>query len=149
MPSAFWLNWVNTRFHSSRNRPQSQPGPQVGLPQPPFLAQVDMDFRIRSAGTAADFPEIILQPDDAFIGYADDIVPDMIGFIIFRINGDPQLIRRQFQLFCQKFPGPGNDFLLEVIPEGKVAQHFKIRMMAGRMADVFNIDPYARISRRW
>ena len=114
-------------------------GPAFRSAAAPVGTQIDMDFRIRSAGTAADFPEIILQPDDAFIGYADDIVPDMIGFIIFRINGDPQLVSGQFQFFGKKFPGPGDDFFLEVIAKREVAEHLEIRLMPGRMADVLDI----------
>ena len=34
---------------------------------------------------------------------------------------------------------PCNSFLLEVIAEGEVAQHLKIRAVAGLMADVFNV----------
>ena len=98
-----------------------------------------MDFRVRTAGTAADLPEVIFQTNNTFIRDAYDIVPDMIGFVIFGINGDPKLIRRQFQLFGQKFPSPGNDFLFEIIAKREVAQHFKISMVTSCAADVFNI----------
>ena len=89
--------------------------------------------------TAADLPEVIFQTNNTFIRDAYDIVPDMIGFVIFGINGDPKLIRRQFQLFGQKFPSPGNGFLLEIVAEREVAEHFKERMVTGRTAYVVDV----------
>ena len=65
--------------------------------------------------------------------------PDFDGFIIIRINRNPEFVLRQFDNFRQEFPSPGNSFALEVITKGKVAQHFKERLMAGGAADIFDI----------
>ena len=62
-----------------------------------------------------------------------------MGFVVLRMNGNPQLIGRQLQFFSQKFPAPGNNFLFKIIAKGKIAQHFKIGMVASSAAYVFNI----------
>ena len=104
-----------------------------------FRSQVDMDFRAGTAGAAADFPEIIFQADDTLVRNSYHVAPDFIGFIIAGMDSDIQFIPGQFQFFRQEFPAPGNDFLFKVIAEGKIPQHFKVSMVAGRTAYVFNI----------
>ena len=65
--------------------------------------------------------------------------PNLASLIILWINGSPQLIFWQLQNFCQKFPCPRNSFLLEIIAEGEITQHFKISLMAGSTANILNI----------
>ena len=50
-----------------------------------------------------------------------------------------QFFRRQLVYFRQKFPAPQDRFLLEIISEGKISQHFKEGMMPGRVAHIFKI----------
>ena len=104
-----------------------------------FFAEVDEDFRVRTARTAADFPEIIFQFYDVVRIDIRFSRPDFICFIIVRINGRPEFIFRQFHFFCQKLPCPTDGIVFEIIAEGEIAEHFKIRMMTGSAADIFNI----------
>ena len=104
-----------------------------------FFAQVDVDFGVRTAGARADFPEVIFHLDDMILREARLGFPDFDGFIIIRINRNPEFVLRQFHNFRQEFPCPGNSFALEVIAKGEVAQHFKERLMAGGAADIFDI----------
>ena len=104
-----------------------------------FFAQVDVDFGVRTAGARADFPEVIFHLDDMVLREARLGFPDFDGFIIIRINRNPEFVLRQFDDFRQEFPCPGNSFALEVIAKGEVAQHFKERLMAGGAADIFDI----------
>ena len=98
-----------------------------------------MDFRAGTAGTAADFPEVVFQTDDALVGNSHHVAPDLIRLIVGGMDGNVQLVAGQFQFFGQELPAPGNDFFLEVIAKGEISQHFKIGMMAGRTSHVFNI----------
>lgn len=91
----------------------------VRLAAAPFLAQVDVDFRARAAGTAADFPEVVFQADNVTVLHADDIVPNLVRFVVLGMDRDIEFVCRQFQFFRQEFPTPGDDFLFEVITEGK------------------------------
>ena len=94
-------------------------------------------------------PEVILlaEAEDAVFGDADHVAPDGEGLVICggrlvaREDGRIEAIRLKADPLGagQEFPCPGNGFLLEVIAEGEVAQHLKIRAVAGRMADVFNV----------
>ena len=94
-------------------------------------------------------PEVILlaEAEDAVLGDADHIAPDGEGLVICggrlvaREDGRIEAIRLKADPLGagQEFPCPGNGLLLEVIAEGEVAQHLKIRAVAGRMADVFNV----------
>ena len=104
-----------------------------------FFTHVDVDFAVRSARAAAGFPEVFFKAHNAFIGHAHNIMPDFISFVVVRVNGYPKFIGRQFQLFGQKLPAPGDNFLFEIIAEGKIAQHFKISMVARSAAYIFNI----------
>ena len=94
-------------------------------------------------------PEVILlaEAENPVLGDADIIAPDGKGFII----GRRRLVARKDRRIQtvrlkadplragQKFPRPGNGFLLEVVAEREVAEHLKIRAVARGMTDVFNI----------
>ena len=115
-------------------------GPAVRAAAAPFFAQVDVDFGIRAAGTAAgDFPPVVFQFHDPFRRNPAHIMPQVIGFLVLGVYGNPQFVRRQFQHLGEEFPGPGDHFLLEVVPEGEVPQHFEIGMVPGRASHVFNV----------
>ena len=70
---------------------------------------------------------------------AYQVVPVAIGFFIIRVNGDIEAGFVEHQDFRQKFPSPGDGFLLEIVAKGEVPQHFEESMVASRMAYVFDI----------
>ena len=110
-----------------------------GLTASPFRAEIVKNFRVGSARAFTDFPEIIFQFKNSFIRQTDDIMPNIISFFIFGINGNIQFIRIKLKNFSQKLPRPGNSFLLEIITEGKIAEHFKKSMMACRTTDIIDV----------
>ena len=121
----------------------------AGLAAAVLLAAVIVNFRARAARSGAMLPEVILlaEAEDAVFGDADHVAPDGEGLVICggrlvaREDGRIEAVRLKADPLGagQEFPCPGNGLLLEVIAEGEVAQHLKIRAVAGRMADVFNV----------
>src|SRR5512140_493934 len=59
------------------------------------------------------------------------IVPDSKGFIVAGKNGYPELFRRQFQALSDDLPGPGYSFILKIISDAEVSQHFEKGQMFG------------------
>ena len=86
-------------------------------------------------------PEVILlaKAEDPLCGDAHVLVPDLKGFVVIQIDGGIEPLRVQPADIRQEFPAPGDGFLLEIIAEGEVAQHLKIRAVAGRLADIFDV----------
>ena len=115
----------------------------AGLTAAVFLAAVIVDLRAGAAGTGAMLPEVIglAKTEDPILRNADVIVPDIKSLIIVQIDGGIQAVGIHADPFRagQEFPAPCNGFLLEIIAEGEVAQHFKIGAVTGSFADVFNV----------
>ena len=108
-----------------------------------FLAAVIVDLRAGTARTRAVLPEVILlaKAENAFGRDADLIMPDVPGLVVVHINRRIQSVRIKADPFRrgQEFPAPGNRFVLEIIAERKVAQHFKIGAVARGMAHVVDV----------
>ena len=121
----------------------------AGLAAAVLLATVVIDLGAWAARAGAMLPEVVLlaEAEDAVLGNADHVTPDgecLVvggGRLVAREDGRVQTVWLKADPLGagQKFPCPGNGFLLEVIAEGEVAQHLKIRAVAGRVADVFNV----------
>ena len=114
-----------------------------GLAASKFLTAVIVDFRAGTAGACAVFPEIIFlaETEDSFRSDTDLFIPDIKSLIIILIDGGIETVRFQPDPFGrgQELPAPGYCLMLEIIPEGEVAQHLKIGAVACRLADVFNV----------
>ena len=97
------------------------------------------------AGTArsglAHLPEVVLfvEPDNPLSRNASFRGPQLFGFVVFTENGNPEPFRGKLELLREQFPGESNGFLLEVIAEGKVPQHFEECLVAPRVADVIEV----------
>ena len=90
VPSSLLSNCMNTRFHNSSQRSQSQPTAQFGIITPELLAPVNVDLGTGAAGACITHgPEIILlaQAGDTFGRNPLLLVPDFKGFVIIFING--------------------------------------------------------------
>lgn len=72
-----------------------------------------MDFGVRTARTAANFPPVISQAYNVVFRNTYNIVPDIKSFIILSVDGDVQLIARQAKLLGQELPAPGDNFFLK------------------------------------
>ena len=55
------------------------------------------------------------------------------------VNRRVKPLRRKFPAFDHQFPGPFDRFLLEVIAEAPVAEHFEKRVVIGVEPDVFEV----------
>ena len=109
----------------------------------------DEHFRVRAAGTgnAGRPPPVMLlgQIENMILRHAHG-TPDVMALRIPRAvliafehgKGQPILIQSQIFRAGEEFPGPGNSFLLKIIAQGPVAQHFKERQVAG-IAYIVNI----------
>ena len=86
-------------------------------------------------------PEIIFlaEPENPFCGDSNLLIPDAERFIVIQINRRIQPVRLQPDDFRQKLPGPVDGFILEVVTEGEVAQHFKKGTVTRGLSDVFDI----------
>ena len=108
------------------------------------------DLAARAAGTGiCHLPEVVrleflpagLVPDahDAVLRHADVLGPDVVGLVVRVIDRDPELVLGQLVDPGQEVPREGDRLLLEVVAEGEIAQHLEERVMAGRVADVFEV----------
>ncbi len=87
-----------------------------------------MDFGTGTARSGiAHFPEIRVgvKAHDAVIGKPRHILPDLPSFIVILVNRREQAFLRKFPDFGQKLPRPGNRFLLVIIAERPVSEHFE------------------------
>ncbi len=106
------------------------------------LPPIDEDFRTGAAGAGVSHgPEIVFfaEPDNALCGNADVPVPEIVGFVIVQIHGCIEFVGRQTVAVGQEIPSEFDGFFLEIIPERKIAEHFKKRVVPGRIADIFQI----------
>jgi hypothetical protein len=88
------------------------------------------------------FPEIVLlaKAEDSFRSNVLLLDPNLKSLIVIYIDGRVESVFREAADFCQKLPAPVNRILLEIISEGEIAEHFKIRSMAGSLSDVIDIS---------
>ena len=122
---------------------------------PDMLAVVVEDFGAGAAGAGvAHLPEVVggvalafvvADADDFFGGQADFVEPDVVGFIVFGINGGQQFFFGQVQPFGagEEFPGEFDGVVFEIVAEREVAHHFKESVVAGGIADVFKVVVFA------
>ena len=82
---------------------------------------------------------VVADADDALVRHADFVGPDVVGFVVFDVDGDGQLVGRQAVDLGQQFPGVVDGIALEVVAEAEVAQHFEEGVVARGVADVFQV----------
>ena len=121
----------------------------AGLAAAVLLAAVIVNFRARTAGAGAVLPEVVLlaELEDAVLGNADLLVPDAERLVIGRrcfVAGEDGWIQtvgvKTHPLGArEEFPRPVDRLGLEIVAEREVAEHFKVRAVAGGVADVFNV----------
>ena len=118
---------------------------------PDFFAVVVENFGARAAGTGiAHLPEVVgrvfrafvvADADDALGRHTDFVQPDVVGFVVFGIHGRQEFVFGQIQPFggSEEFPSEVDGVAFEVVAEGEVAHHFKEGVVAGGVADVFQV----------
>ena len=106
------------------------------------LALIDIDFGTGAAGAGvAHGPEVVLltHADDARVGKPGHVLPDLGGLVVLAEDRDPEFFLGQLQFFGHELPGPGNGLALEVVAEGKIAQHLEKGVVARGAAHVFQV----------
>ncbi len=116
---------------------------------PYFRAVVVEDLRAWSARAGiGHLPEIVAcvlgtlvvaDPDAAFGRYADVLRPQLVRLVVVDVDGRPQPFGRQAVDLRQKLPREADRIALEIVAERPVAEHFEERMVARRVADIFEI----------
>ena len=114
-----------------------------------FFTVVIENFRARTARTrVTHHPEVVghvasalvvADANDTFSRDTHFLIPDIVGFIVFCVNGHPKLFSRQIKVLRQQFPSILNSVTLEVVSEAEVTQHFKERVVTGRVTDVIQV----------
>ena len=122
-----------------------------------FVAQVDVDFAAGSAGAGlAHFPEVVVLVAEEDLFGGDVAQPGLAGLFIeggavafgALEDGDVKVFRVDLEDLGQKFPGPVDGLVLEVVAEAPVAQHLEHRVVVGVVSDGFEVvvlsaDPQA------
>ena len=105
-----------------------------------FLPPVVENFGIRTRRPLTNIPEVVLIGNQVVFGNPD-FPPFIVGIMVFRVVGDVETgwVKAEPVVTRQQFPGPRDDLIFKVIPNGEVAEHFKHRVVARRLPHVFNI----------
>ena len=101
-----------------------------------------MDFATRAAG--ADFahgPEVVLvaQAQDSIVAHAGHFLPQQARFLVAVMHGVHQALGVDGVVLDQEFVGEMDRIGLEVVAEGKVAQHLEEGVVPGRATDVLQV----------
>ncbi|MPN51003.1 hypothetical protein SDC9_198644 [bioreactor metagenome] len=113
---------------------------------PDVLAVVVEDLGAGAAGAGvAHHPEVVggvagalvvADADHPLGRHAHFLGPDVVGLVVLGVHRHPQLLGGQLEDLGEQFPGVGNGVALEVVAEGKVAQHLEEGVVPGGVADV-------------
>ena len=115
----------------------------VGLAAAVLLATVIVYLRAGAARAGAVLPEVILlaEAEDALCGDTDLLVPDLPCLVVIDINGRVQSVGVYADPLGtgEELPAVCNSFLLEIIAEGEVSEHFKISAVSCGLTDILDI----------
>ena len=124
----------------------------IGAPRRAALnlrAAVVEDFRAGAAGAGvAHHPEVVghvasalvvADADDALFGDVNFVLPDVVGFVVFEVDGDPEPVFGELVDRGEQLPGPVDRFALEVVAKAEVPEHFKERVVARGVAHVVQV----------
>ena len=114
------------------------------------------NFAARAARSGvAHRPKIVAgrDADNPLVGQAGNFFPEAKGFVIRMVYGHGQPVRRNAPDFRDKIPRVVDCLFLEIVSEGKIAQHLEKRMVTGGIADIVEIvmlasGPNAFLTRR-
>ena len=161
VPSACRSNCMKTRFQISRKRSRLgalnkgverkildiQIGPLTAgvgreCPVGGQLGEVHIDLRTRTTRPGiGHLPEVVLgaQPVDAAFGHTGHFLPELTGFVVFVEDRDTQMLPRNLQIFGDELPREPDRIALEVVAEGKIAQHLEERVVTRGVADLLEV----------
>ncbi len=99
-------------------------------------------LRTRAAGAGgAHRPEVVAggDADDAAVGKARHLAPEVGRLVVVVIDGDQQLVLRQAEVLGQQLPRQRDGAFLEIVAEREIAQHLEERMVARGVADIVEV----------
>ena len=104
-------------------------------------AEVPEDLRARAARAGVGHaPEVVVaQALDALERHADLLVPDLLGFVVGGVDGDPEALGIEAEDVGVELPRPLDGVGLEVVAEAEVAQHLEEREVPVGAADVVEV----------
>jgi hypothetical protein len=102
---------------------------------------VIVNLRARTARADAQLPEVVLftQTVNTSLGNPDFVAPNGERLVVLLVHADIKPVHGQLNHFRQKFPAPRDGFLLKIIPEGEVPEHFKKRGVAQVLSHVVDV----------
>ncbi len=99
-----------------------------------------MDFRAGPAGAGiAHLPKVVFLIESEDSVPRHDLGPEFFRLIILAKDRGIEFGRRDTEVLRHQLPGPGNGFLLEVVTEGEVAEHFEEGVMTRGAPDLFEV----------
>ena len=84
-------------------------------------------------------PQIVLVSDDARVGQARDLLPQLACRIVGGIDRHPQPVLVEAEIPRDEIPRKLDRALLEVVAEGKIAEHLEEGEMARGVADIVEV----------
>ena len=109
-------------------------------------AQVVVNLGTRAARTGlAHLPEVVLlvEPEDAALGDAGHLLPQLFGLVVLAKDGDVQLVFGKAVILGDQVPGEFDGVGFKIVAEREIAQHFEEGVMAAGVADVFQVVMFA------
>ena len=106
------------------------------------VAMVVEDLRAGPArAVVAHRPEIVLgrDADDAALGQAGDLLPQVEGLVVGVIDGRGQPVGAEAPFLGQQVPGELDRAILEIIAEREIAEHFEEGVVARGVADIVEV----------
>src|SRR6266511_793724 len=116
----------------------------LALSRLPFPANIDEDLGARSRrARLPHLPEVVrvAQAKDARVGDPGDRAPQPARLVVGVVHADVESVGRDTEPVPRRHPFPSvfDGLLLEVVPEGKVAEHLEEGVMPGGMADLLEM----------
>ena len=114
----------------------------AGRPAGERLALIVEDFRAGAARPGvAHGPEIVRgrNPDDLPVRETGDLFPKPESLVVVVIDGDEEPVFRQAEDLRDQAPGELDRVGLEIVAEGKIAEHLKECVMACCIADIVEV----------
>ena len=106
-----------------------------------FFSTVIVNLRTRTARACAVLPEVVFfsETEDSVSRNTNFFIPDIEGFIILFVYRRIQTVLIQTYHFGQKFPGPCDGFVFEVITKREVTKHLEESTVTGCLSYVLDI----------
>ena len=106
-----------------------------------FFAAVIVNLRAGATRSCAVLPEVVVLAElhnSACIN-TNLVYPNISRLVIVLVNRNPELVRRYLHNLCEKLPRPRCRFVLEVVAEREVSEHFKECSVTRGLSDILNI----------